>query len=226
MTARRATRSDSVNCSRCRSACPKSTWSGGQRGSRGVGRVIAGISRPVPVEAHARRGAADGPQVPDVHGRRASLVVTTSRDPSGLKAAHPRPRTRSGLFSRASVRPVSVSTRRRTLPGSTTTTSRPSGEKHSPRPPIRRTSRQVPTSQSRHGRFSVTSHFPSGLKRTATSAHRSPGRATCVASLHPPDLGTVSTMAAGRQPLPVRADGDERQSSSGPTRNVRSGVAT
>src|SRR5262249_55895847 len=88
------------------------------------------------------------------------------REPSGLKVAHCAAQ-RSGLSSRARVRPVSVSTRRRILLASCATSSRPSGEKQEPVPPIFWfASRQVPPSQSRHGEVTVINHFPSGLKPT------------------------------------------------------------
>ena len=84
----------------------------------------------------------------------------------GAEGDRSRHRQRSGLSSRASVRPVSTSTRRRTRLGSTTTINRPSGEKELPTSVIRRSSRQVPTSQSRQRGLPATSHFPSGLKAT------------------------------------------------------------
>ena len=45
-----------------------------QGGAEGFGGVLFGIGRRVPVEAHAGQVLADGPQVPHVHGRRRTIL--------------------------------------------------------------------------------------------------------------------------------------------------------
>ena len=96
-----------------------------------------------------------------------SLVVTTRRDPSGLKATPATPH-RSGLASRASVRPVSISTRRMTLSAS--------DDDHQPAVGGKAATDAADLPHLAPGAdfpepagvdFPVTSHFPSGLKLTA-----------------------------------------------------------
>ena len=114
----------------------------------------------------------------------------------------------SGLSSRASVRPVFASTRRMTLLASWTTTRRPSGEKQPAESAIRLASRQVPTSQSRHGKdvrhqpFAVTAKLDRSSGVNGKLGHfREIGDA--------PDLGPMTGgMCAGCQPLAIRAHGN------------------
>ncbi len=60
----------------------------GQRRGRDFGRVVAGIGRRIPVEAHRGKMGADGPQVPDVHGRAVSGAHDQPR-PVGAEGRRP-----------------------------------------------------------------------------------------------------------------------------------------
>ena len=59
-----------------------------QRRGRRVGRVVAGVGRRVPVEAHRGEPGADGPQVPDVHGR---AISGADHQPRPIRAEGRRP---------------------------------------------------------------------------------------------------------------------------------------
>ena len=111
------------NCRACsRSDCtsppetPMSTMS--FKGAAGAFAVTGSVSGYAgrPSRGPARRACRGWPAGPRHARPGPSWVVTTRRDPSGLKVANATPH-RSGLSSRAIVRPVSVSTRRRILLG-------------------------------------------------------------------------------------------------------------
>ena len=112
---------------------------------------------------------------------------------------------------------------------STTATCRPSGEKHSPVPPICLASSQLPTFQSRHGALSVISHLPSVLNVTSVPPTNGSSAIFVASSMRRP--GLTGLMTAGRQPSPVRADSDdphvvERPHSDSPFRGRYEGIIT
>ncbi len=127
-------------------------------------RFCFGIRGCVPIQAHFGELAADGPQVPDMHGR---WVVGGHHQARPVEAqCHKCHAAQVGAFEsreRASCLGLDQAEDPARI---LATTRRPSCEKQQPSPPICRASRQVPTVQSRHGECPVKSHFPSGLKVT------------------------------------------------------------
>ena len=155
-----------------------------------------------------------------------SLVVTTSRDPSGLKVAAP-DAAQVGAFEPrdcAAGLGLDQADRLCSRPGRPPAGRR--GRKQRPSPPICRASRQVPTPRAGTVRCVVISHFPSGLKTTCRALSMG-SRPPCVASRMRQTWAPFVAMTAGRQPFPVRADGDSSGSRrAAPPGIVRSGVAT
>ena len=157
-----------------------------------------------PSRGSSRQDACGWPASPRCAAGR-FLVVTTRREPSGLKVADFM-LCRSGLSSRASVRPVAISTNPRTLLASWTTPSRPSGEKQEKKlPSICLTSRHVPTSHSRHD--GLRGHQPSPIGAETDTAPSIDGQFGHLG--HRPEVSRSTRRhsgGCGRQPLAIGAN--------------------